>query len=466
MATAQEPTFKPTPLALFAPKASSRKLQFPLLVPVAEQHPGNAVPFYKEANAKNRELLKEDGFLEVDGKLTAWLEQPLSELPRKDMADFLHRYDEVFARTEAGAHREFADWEHLEALQKMGVGAVLGEDIQRVRSLIRLLAVRIRFYLAEGKIDKALKDLQTGNTMARHAGESPTLIGSLVRAALCNIMLERLEELLTQPNVPNLYWSLGDMPSGVNDLRRAMQAERLSAYGSFPGLLDAATNLDAGPLSAEQVQGCVKALSVIQDSPMQSMLVVLYEARFGLVIAKKHEEAKRALIAAGRPKDKVEAMPHVQVALLHSFLQYDPTLDDVLVTMQQPPWEALPRLRVLLSKNKLKEIEQRDVAPAVPLVSALLPSTEKVYRTQLRLDRRVAAVRCIEALRSYASAHDGKFPASLKDVKDVAIPIDPGTGKDFQYSVKESTATLVGPPLGSETNNKANALWYALTFKK
>jgi hypothetical protein len=301
--------------------------------------------------------------------------------------------------------------------------------------------------------------------MGRHTCESPTLIGSLVGLALTAIITERLDELLQQPNVPSLYWSLGDMPGTRETLRKPMQAERLSGYGSFPGIFEAATNLDAGPITAEQVQGCVKTLMQIDMMPVNGPRALLNEVKLGLAINQKHEAAKKALIAEGRPKDKVEAMPHVQVAILHALLDYDRVLDEVIVAEQLPPWEALPKVRQW-NRKKMQELDRRPDAPALPLATNFVPAVEKVYRAHLRTDRRFAALRIGEALRLYAASHDGRFPASLKEIKDVPIPIDPGTGKDFQYKLQDNRATLTGPPLGNETNTYPFTFAYELTYQR
>ena len=50
-----------------------------------------------------------------------------------------------------------------------------------------------------------------------------------------------------------------------------------------------------------------------------------------------------------------------------------------------------------------------------------------------RMDRRVAALRCVEAVRLYAAAHDGKLPPSLDEIKDVPVPRDPVDDKPFGY---------------------------------
>jgi len=452
-AAAQQPS-KPIALTLSAPKASPRKLQYPLLVPAD----------YKIANEKHGRLIKDEGYETYQQNMDAWNQLPLDELPRKEMAEFFNRYKEVYTAIEAGAHKEHADWEHLDGLRKQGIQALLGEDIQRVRRLIQLINVRIRYYVAEGNIDKALKDLQMGYTLGRHTGQSPTLIGSLVAIALAHIMTERLDEILQQPNVPSLYWSLTDVPPWMSGLRRPMQAERLSGYGSFPGILECANDLDAGPITAEQVQGIVKVLAKIEEVP-PGLQTLAFELKIGFAINKRHEAAKRALIAAGRPKEKVEAMPPVQVAILHALLEYDRLFDELLTVQDLPPWEAFPKLGQY-NRKKLQEYASQADAPAIPLVAAFLPATQKVYRAHLRIERRFAALRIVEALRLYAAAHDGRFPASLKQIKDLPIPVDPGTGKEFDYQLHGDKATLTGPALSGESNIYPFAFTYELTFKR
>jgi hypothetical protein len=89
-----------------------------------------------------------------------------------------------------------------------------------------------------------------------------------------------------------------------------------------------------------------------------------------------------------------------------------------------------------------------------------------MYTASTRIDRRIAALRCVEALRLHAAAHDGKLPASLADVKEVPIPADPMTGKSFAYKVDGDTATIsAGAPDGEEPTAH-NTLIYELTLRK
>jgi hypothetical protein len=57
----------------------------------------------------------------------------------------------------------------------------------------------------------------------------------------------------------------------------------------------------------------------------------------------------------------------------------------------------------------------------------------KVNLLMNRLNRHIAVLQCIEAIRLYAGSHDGKFPEKLGDVTNVQIPVDPVTQKPFSY---------------------------------
>ena len=79
---------------------------------------------------------------------------------------------------------------------------ILLPDTQSMRAWVRLIALKARVEVAEGKLDQALGTIETGLAFGRHVSEGPFLINSLVGIAICNSMLDRLEELIDQPGRP------------------------------------------------------------------------------------------------------------------------------------------------------------------------------------------------------------------------------------------------------------------------
>ena len=93
-----------------------------------------------------------------------------------------------------------------------------------------------------------------------------------------------------------------------------------------------------------------------------------------------------------------------------------------------------------------------------------LPTVEKVFLARLRVDRQIAALRTVEAIRLYAAANDGKLPASLDAIAAVPIPLDPTTGQAFQYALSGDKATLIGAvPPGEQPTY---AIRYEITIGK
>jgi hypothetical protein len=316
--------------------------------------------------------------------------------------------------------------------------------------------------MADGHYDRALYTLQTGFALARHVSDAPTLIQSLVGTAIAAVMLAQLAELIQQPGAPNLYWALTDLPRPFIDLRKPLEGEKLMLYGTLPLLRD----IETTPLSPEQQQTLLKALGGGLDA-------IYPLAGYGpnrdwadrlagvAVVLRAYPEAKRALVARGRKPEEVEALPALQVVLLHSLHQYQRLQDDLFKWNGLPYWEARPHL-----EQADREIRRAKVnLEALPFIE-FLPAINKVMFAAVRTDRRLAALRCVEAVRLYAATHDGKLPASLSDVTEVPIPGDPVTGKAFEYRAAGGRATLYGPPPPGETAGEHNTVNYELSLQR
>lgn len=94
----------------------------------------------------------------------------------------------------------------------------------------------------------------------------------------------------------------------------------------------------------------------------------------------------------------------------------------------------------------------------------LEPAHERVRMIMNRLDRNVAALQCVEALRLYAAAHDGKFPKELSSITEVSAPNDPVTKKPFVYRCTGSDAVLEAPAPKGATEREA--IRYELNLKE
>src|SRR4029077_20123112 len=131
--------------------------------------------------------------------------------------------------------RDRCDWDLDRRIDAEGIGVLLPE-VQKLRELARLLSLRCRLYLVEGKIDAALRDVQTGFALSRHAGNGSTLIQSLVGMAIFQVFANRLEQIIATPKSPNMYWALTALPRPLFDMRHALEGEMRSLEGTLPML--------------------------------------------------------------------------------------------------------------------------------------------------------------------------------------------------------------------------------------
>jgi hypothetical protein len=284
------------------------------------------------------------------------------------------------------------------------------------------------------------------------------------------VALGQLDEFIQRPGSPNLYWSLTDLPQPFVDLRLGMQGERVAIIGTFPNL--PVTRKDAGKvMTPEQVQQTIKLAEGLQrDDFFFNVPRGVFEANLALDVRRKHERAKRALVEAGWPSDAVEQMPHVQVALLHGFLDYDRTLDEATKCIGLPYWRSAPELLELDKKRRTFHGIPSPEQPAIPIGSLLSPASGRVLWARTRLERKVAALRCLEALRLYGAGHGGKLPVRLADIKEVPVPVDPFTGRPFEYEATDTRAMLYAPavavPIPGRKPLPQDALCYEIVLKR
>ncbi len=79
-----------------------------------------------------------------------------------------------------------------------------------------------------------------------------------------------------------------------------------------------------------------------------------------------------------------------------------------------------------------------------------IASRDRVRILAKRLDVNVAALQCVEAIRSYAASHGGQLPQTLAEITEVSVPKDPMSGAAFRYSRTGAAAVLESatPPGG------------------
>jgi hypothetical protein len=96
----------------------------------------------------------------------------------------------------------------------------------------------------------------------------------------------------------------------------------------------------------------------------------------------------------------------------------------------------------------------------------LLPALNSVGLATVRGERQFDMLQCVEAIRLYAAAHDGTLPDSLEALTESPAPLDPATGKPYEYRRDGASATLIAPIPPGAPNNTNYRLHYELKLAR
>ncbi len=455
-------------LVLSPAKSPVPALRYELLPNFREQVPGNAAVSYHRAMMllSERRLPDPKKVAEYDLKIEEMIAKPLNEIPIEELRGYVDSYRQVFREIDLAVKRDHCDWDLERRLDSDGIGVLLPE-IQKMRELARMLKMRCHLHIAEGKLNEALHDVQVGVTMGRHVGMGPSLIQSLVGMAVVSIFAGELDLIIQQPGAPNLYWALTYLPRPLIDLRKPLEGEVRALDGTLPMLKD----IDKGPMTVEEAQRVfdqwtVNLMNLFADEEAALRLPALKnKVLTAAYVTLQYPNAKKSLLAAGKTQKEIDAMPAAQVVLLDGMIHYKDLRDQAFVWLTLPYSEAVEgTTRTEAKIKKLRANPEGDLTGA--LMVLMIPAMQKVHFAGARVDRKIAVLRVIEAIRMHAALNNGKLPATLADIKEVPAPNDPISGEAFQYVVKDGVAKLYAPPPKGDQPHQGNTIRYEITLRR
>ncbi len=443
------------PIVLRPASAPVPALKYRILPERSTLVPGNAAIFYHRAvemilEARGRRsstTSKEKGQQAVaeEPAVLDWISGPIASIPLDRAKQWLDQHRTALREVELGARRRDCDWEFDSRPE--GIELPIAE-IQNMRSLSRLVALRVRVAIIEKKPDEAVYWLQTGFAVGRHISQGPILVQSLVGISSSFLMSRTLEDLIQSPGMPSLYWALANRPRPFIDLAPALEGERFLLEHEVPQLRE----LDGLPWSVDKARAFADELQTklfrlvgmgSPESPGAEVPTMKdWSIKLGVaaLVVQAYPEAKRALIAQGRPTALIEAMPTVQVATLYAFQSYQEYRDDVF------KWSSLPYQQAYRGMERAWKAHNAELQrrPLLKLFAALLSSIQGANLAAVRIDRQLDAIQCIEAIRIHAATHAG-LPGRLEEITEAPVPIDPMTGQPFGYRVEGDRAVLTAP---------------------
>lgn len=297
------------------------------------------------------------------------------------------------------------------------------------RKITKIIAVRARMEIARGESDKAIATLQGGFSFSRHISVGPTLIQVLVGTAMANLMLNQVEDLIQLPGSPNLYWALSGLDRPFISIRDSMEFEMSWMELAAPELKDLKSKTLSVPQAKELANTITSKLSGLSA---ETGALGLGQANLfsTMAVLAAYPKAKQYLADCGYSPQRITDTPAAQAVLIYYYDDFANIRDDIFKWFSLPYWQVHGFMQQ--AERSLDEHMDRSVSPN-PFLH-LLPALSRAYFVVSGTSRRIAALRCVEAIRLYAAANAGRLPERLEDITCVPIPIDPITGKAFVYT--------------------------------
>ncbi|MBP3955749.1 hypothetical protein J8F10_10690 [Gemmata sp. G18] len=419
------PTVRVTVHPVAVPKLA---LKYQLLPEIRELRAGNAAQWYLRCFMEQRNF-----FFGKDGvaQRVRYQSMTLKELVKEPLSNY---GGSALSQADWAARLDTVDWQVLDRVQTEGPDLRLPE-LGPLQLLGASLQIRFRGEVARGDFDDAIRTAKTMFALARHLSDYPTSAANRTGIAIADMALDTLWELIQQPGCPNLYWALTDLPCPLVELRKGVQGDRALADNDLRAFRDDSA------LSSTEVEDLVSRLSGRAGYIREQAGLPPRNLRAVLAARAKDAAGVRAargrLIETGMSKNAVEGFDPVHIVLLDDKRDYEVRRDEEIRLLGVKAWEM----------DALPGTKRRG---ADGLFTDLVPRVADVRRTQTRFEQRVALLRVVEALRTFAAAHDGKLPNKLDDV-GVPLSVDPFSGKPFEYALEGGVAKLRGSaPKGEE----------------
>ncbi len=395
---------------------------------------GNAAVEYGKVTAEQRQTYFNDAIWK---DLMRWLEAPLADLRRED-AIVKTDFEKMFDDLDRAAACNHCDWQL--PFRRQPFYAVLLSELQQTRNFARLLGVRARAEIGEGRFEEAIGRFRSGYRLAQHVDEGQTLIHSLVSAAIARILSAQLQQFIQQAGTPNLYWALATLPCPLVDTRPGVDGEHDILFLTFPELNEVETA--AWPAERWQELAERVAAGLVEYRVLEGE----FDAKRLLAerTPKLLPEAKHYLLDHGLSPEQVGAMSSPQIALVYTVKLYNELRDEMLKWYYLPYWQAQRPMEKVAERLEKIARQQQEI---LPLASQSLPPMMRARNTLVRADREIALLRAVELLRMFGAGHENRLPQQWSDVTEAPIPPDPVTGEPFAYSLRGATAIIEGPPL-------------------
>lgn len=144
------------------------------------------------------------------GKIQDWRKMPMNQLPQGEVAAVLEKTDASLSLLEQAARCKQCEW-------PIGADGGPSINLQSLRNMVFLLAVKARSQLARGDHASCVRTLGTGLGLAKHFSEGQVAIHLLVGVAVSAVMYSEIEQYIQQPGAPSLEAAIRAIPKPLFD---------------------------------------------------------------------------------------------------------------------------------------------------------------------------------------------------------------------------------------------------------
>lgn len=429
---------------------------------------GNAAPIYLRLIHE----LPDGSFTQAKVNAAELLNVSDQDFSPKDAAKVLEPWQGRLELLRLGSLRKECDWDYPVLEQREDVIAVLLPDAQTMRDWGRILALQARLQIARGEFDAAAETIATGFRFAQHVGNGPFLINGLVGIANARLMVDQLERWVAAEDSPNIYWAVTSMPRPLISLRDSLETEFRIIELLFPEI-DQFEQLSADGEWDFMYRRIVKRINKLTA---KQILFGIEDRKKIKPLTNPKEDigpaARKYLQGMPDWSDKdVDEMSDEQAIVRYVVTGFRDIRDTMFKNTYLPYDAAFRRFGAAEAYLDERCLEHR----GIEVMCHMMASTGKAQLAEARMERRLAAIRTLEALRLHL-AEEGELPASLDSLQALAIPGDPITGRPFLYQRNETTAELSGwdlaiafadvdPPFFDAKAAKAYALEYKIEVR-
>ncbi len=366
-----------------------------------------------------------------------FMESPLEPETLLRMRDWLNVQNRAFAEIEFATHSKYCDWQLVpeEAIHDWFLLPM--SELQSCRGLARMLAVKARIEIIDGRYEDAVKTIQSCFKMASDLQDSNMYIGSLVADACVGTMKQPLLEFIQKPDSPNLYWALATLPDKLTDSRNAIRFE-LSRLRNGMGF-----ELLNEPKKPRTMNSWRGALGQYSDRLLLVYAIVGTDSIVPTTEIYSYPIAKQMLLNDGVPVNEVEAMPAIQVVAIVQARITEQLIDEHEKGLRLSDLESEKYFSQLDEKMREESYNGFRISEMslVPHLDIMLHSYQQSFGVSSLLKRQLAALQILEAIRLHLG-QTGELPKSLDDITIVPIPLNAETGQQFRYESDGQSAKL------------------------